>query len=400
MITRFNFKEIEDHVDKKEFTILIGARQIGKSTLLKQLFDKLQKQNKPVHFINLDRKDILNELDENPLNLFQLYPLQDGEKTIVLIDEIQYLKDASGFLKLLHDDYGDRLKIIATGSSAFYIDNHFKDSLVGRKKIFEMYTLNFDEFLAFKNRKELLEDLHKIRNSTKTKSIYKSEIFNLLDEYCNYGGYPAIVLENNIEDKMALLKDIRDSYIKRDVLESNIQDETKFYRFLMLLANQSGGLVNINELSKTLRVANVTIENYLFVLQKCFHIGLVKPFYNNLKKELIKMPKIYFNDLGLRNILINYFAPIQTRVDKGELFENLVYRQLLEKENNDHIKFWRTADGNEVDFVVENSYLKGYAIECKFSEEQINTKKYNKFVENYPQIPLQFLSWNDMGLFR
>jgi uncharacterized protein len=399
MITRFNFTEIEDHVNKKEFAILIGARQIGKSTLLKQLFDKLMKQKKTVHFINLDRKDILTELDENPLNLFQFYPLQEGHKIIVMIDEIQYLKDASGFLKLLYDDFGDRLKIIATGSSAFYIDNHFKDSLVGRKKIFEMYTLNFDEFLAFKNRGEILEDLSKLRNSSKTKSIYKTELFNLLDEYCNYGAYPAIVLENKIEDKIALLQEIRDSYVKRDVLESNIQDETKFYRFLMLLASQSGELVNINELSKTLRISNVTIENYLFVLQKCFHIGLVKPFYNNLKKELIKMPKIYFNDLGLRNILVNYFAPIQTRVDRGELFENLVYRKLLEKEEKDSIKFWRTADGNEVDFVVESSYLKGYAIECKFSEEQINEKKYNKFIENYPQIPLRFSSWNDMGLF-
>jgi predicted AAA+ superfamily ATPase len=399
MITRFNFKEIEDHVNKKEFTILIGARQIGKSTLLKQLFDKLQKQKKEVYFINLDRKDILTELDENPLNLFQFYPLQEGQKIIVMIDEIQYLKDASGFLKLLHDDYGDRLKIIATGSSAFYIDNHFNDSLVGRKKIFEMYTLSFDEFLAFKNRDELLKDLVNLRNSSKTKSIYKTELFNLLDEYCNYGGYPAIVLADKIEDKVSLLQEIRDSYVKRDVLESGIQDETKFYRFLMLLASQSGGLVNVNELSKTVRISNVAIENYLFVLQKCFHIGLVKPFYNNLKKELIKMPRIYFNDLGLRNILVNYFAPIQMRIDKGELFENLVYRKLLEEEEKDSIKFWRTADGNEVDFVIESSYLKGYAIECKFNEEQINPKKYNKFMDTYPQIPLKFLSWNNLDLF-
>jgi predicted AAA+ superfamily ATPase len=399
MITRFNFKEIENHVNKKEFTILIGARQIGKSTLLKQLFDKLQKQKKVVYFINLDRKDILTELDENPLNLFQFYPLQEGQKIIVMIDEIQYLKDASGFLKLLYDDYGDRLKIIATGSSVFYIDNHFNDSLVGRKKIFEMYTLSFDEFLAFKNRDELLKDLVNLRNSSKTKSIYKTELFNLLDEYCNYGGYPAVVLEDKIEDKVSLLQEIRDSYVKRDVLESGIQDETKFYRFLMLLASQSGGLVNVNELSKTVRISNVAIENYLFVLQKCFHIGLVKPFYNNLKKELIKMPRIYFNDLGLRNILVNYFAPIQMRIDKGELFENLVYRKLLEEEEKDSIKFWRTADGNEVDFVVESSYLKGYAIECKFNEEQINPKKYNKFMDTYPQIPLKFLSWNNLDLF-
>ncbi len=396
MKNRFDIQKIENHLNKKEFTIIIGARQIGKSTMLKQLFEKLTKKKKTVYFINLDRKDILIELDKNPLNLFKFFPLKENEKIIVMIDEIQYLKDATGFLKLLYDDYGDKIKIIATGSSAFYIDRQFKDSLVGRKKIFEMLTLTFDEFLDFKDRNDILEDLIKLRTSKKQKSIYEVEVWNLLDEYCNYGGYPAVVLEKGIQNKIDLLHEIKDSYIKRDVMESNIQSEDKFYRFLMLLANQSGGLLNIHELSSTLRISSNTIENYLFVLQKCFHIKLVTPFYNNLKKELIKMPKVYFNDLGLRNVLINYFTPIQARVDKGELFENLIYRKLADKENKDQIKFWRTADGNEVDFVIEQSLLKGYAIECKFNPKQASLKRYSKFTDNYPQIPLTFWSWGDM----
>jgi len=262
MKDRRNINIIEQHIDKKEFTILIGARQIGKSTLLKNLAEKLIAKNEIVYFVNLDRKDILENLDINPENLFKFFPLHENKKIIVMIDEIQYLKDATSFLKFLFDEYADRLKIVATGSSAFYIDRQFKDSLVGRKKIFEMLTLDFEEFLDFKDKNDLLDDLIKLKSGKKKKSIYEKELWNLLDEYYNYGGYPAVVLQSNIENKVEYLQEIRDSYVKRDVLESNIQDEAKFYRFLMILANQTGSLMNVHELSKTLRISSVTIENY------------------------------------------------------------------------------------------------------------------------------------------
>jgi len=400
MKTRANYSKIENHLTKKEFTILIGARQIGKSTLLKQLYENLLKVNKPAYFINLDRKEILIELNKNPLNIFDFFPLIENERITVFIDEIQYLNDPTGFLKLLYDEYGERIKIVATGSSAFYMDKNFKDSLVGRKKIFEMLTLTFQEFLDFKDRHEILKELIQLKTSQKKKSLFENELWSLLDEYCNYGSYPAVVLEKSIDNKKELLHEIKDSYIKRDVLESNIRDEDKFYKLMMLLANQSGQLLNNHELSKTLRVSNVTIENYLFVLQKCFHLHLIKPFYNNLNKELVKMPKVYFNDLGLRNILLNYFAPIENRIDKGALFENLVYRQMVDVVKKEQIKFWRTTAGNEIDFVVEQSALKGLAFECKFNLNSVNAKKYELFKENYPKIPFEFLSWRDLSLFK
>ena len=136
MVRRKKLLIIAKHLSNKEFTVLIGARQIGKSTLLKQLHEDLKKQNKPTYFLNLDRKDILDELNQNPENLFKFCPLQEGERIIVFIDEIQYLDNATNFIKLLFDEYSSQLKIVATGSSAFYIDRQFKDSLVGRKKIF------------------------------------------------------------------------------------------------------------------------------------------------------------------------------------------------------------------------------------------------------------------------
>ena len=398
MIQRKKRVDIQKHLSKKEFTILIGARQIGKSTLLKQLFGELNQKGEIVYFLNLDRKEILDELNESPENLFKICPLQTDKKIIVFIDEIQYLNDATNFIKLLFDEYSNRLKIIATGSSAFYIDKQFNDSLVGRKKIFQMGTLDFEEFLLFKGRNDLVNEVLKLKNKKKTKSIQENLLWGYMDEFVTYGGYPAVVLENDIAQKIELLKDIRDSFVKRDILESGITDESKFYRLLMLLASQSGNLMNVNEISNTLRITNATVENYLYVLQKCFHITLVKPFYNNLRKELTKMPKVYINDLGLRNVLINYFSPLDQRADKGMVLENLSFRLLGERYEQDQIKYWRTADGNEVDFVIETSYLKGFAIEVKFNEHEVKRNKYAKFCLNYPDFPLEFWWWKKMEL--
>lgn len=398
MIRRKKHTIVSNHISKREFTILIGARQIGKSTLLKQLFEELKQNGEVAFFLNLDRKDILEELNQNPENLLKMCPLQSDKKIIVFIDEIQYLDDATNFLKLLFDEYSTQLKIVATGSSAFYIDRQFNDSLVGRKKIFQMGTLDFEEFLLFKNRADLVTEISQFKSKKKSKSIQENLLWAYMDEFINYGGYPAVVLEENVEDKIELLREIRDSYIKRDVLESGITDETKFYRMLMLLASQTGNLLNVNEISNTLRISNATVENYLYVLQKCFHITLLKPFYANLRKELTKMPKVYINDLGLRNVLNNYFSPLEQRADKGAVLENFSYRLLSERFEEDQIKYWRTADGNEVDFVIETSYLKGFAVEIKFSEQEAKISKYNKFIQNYPDFPLEFWWWKKIDL--
>ena len=399
MIRRKKQFIIAKHFVKKEYTILIGPRQIGKSTMLKQMFEDLLAKGETAFFLNLDRKDILEELNISPENLFKICPLENDKKITVFIDEIQYLDDATTFLKLLFDEYSTRLKIVATGSSAFYIDRQFKDSLAGRKKIFQMGTLDFEEFLHFKGRNDLVDEVVSLKLKKKTKSVHETILWNYMDEFMNYGGYPAVVLEDNADEKIALLREIRDSYIKRDLLESGVTDQTKFYRMFMLLASQSGGMLNVNEISNTLRITNATVENYLYVLQKCFHITLVKPFYNNLRKELTKMPKVYINDIGLRNILINYFGSIEHRSDKGLILENFCFRVLTENYEQDQIKYWRTADGNEIDFIVETQFMKGFAVEVKFSEQQAKPSKYKKFVENYPEFPLEFWWWKNLKFF-
>lgn len=381
---------IKAHVARKEFTILVGARQVGKSTLLKQIAEELRLEGETAVFLNLERKNILDELDQNPENVFRYIP-SEGKRAFVFIDEIQYLKDPSNFLKLLYDEHADKLKIVATGSSAFYIDRNFKDSLAGRKKIFELQTLDFDEFLHFKGRDDLKNELVFMKKNPSYVSVYSDVLDVLFEEYLIFGGYPAVVLETSTKDKIDKLEEIKYAYIKRDISDSGVQDETRFYRLMILMASQVGNLVNVNELAKTLSMAVATVDNYLYIMQKCFHVKLVKPFYQNLRKELVKMPKVYFYDLGLRHSFLNNFNSLDLRPDKGQIVENYVFRRLIQDNQPDQVKFWRTADGNEVDFVVETELGKGFALEVKYAEQEFKDSKYKKFQEAYPEFPLKWI---------
>ena len=382
------FESLKLHLDKKEFTIVTGARQTGKSTLLRQLESFCNEKNIPTLFLNLENKNLLSELNKNPLNILNFLPVSD-KRIVVFIDEIQYLEDPSNFLKLLYDDHAKTIKIVATGSSAFYIDKTFKDSLSGRKRIFHLYTCSFDEYLKLRNKTELNEELKRIQTNPSAQSLKIEILQQEWNNYMIYGGYPAVITEPNHKEKVMYLKEIRDSFVKRDILESNVQNESVFYNLFRILASQTGNLLNVNELSGSLRVKNETINNYLYVLQKCFHIALIKPFFKNLRKELIKMPKAYLLDNGLRNCLINNFEMPVFRLDKGGLWENTYFRLLVDKHGLDDISFWRTTEENEVDFIM-NQIDKPYAVEVKFNKNSIKESKYNMFKKTYPEIPLHF----------
>lgn len=395
------YPEIVKHLKRKEFTIITGARQTGKTTILMQLFKHLQKEGKKVWFITFEREDILRKIDKNPENIFQFAHRPENplfkKQTFpfyFLIDEVQYAANPSNFLKLLYDSYSPNLKIIATGSSSFYLDTKFKDSLAGRKRIFTLRTLAFDEFLTFKDLHHLHSELEQIRNNSGYISLHFNELISLFSEYLLFGGYPEVVLTTERSDKIVILNEIKTAYIKRDIFESKVENQQKFYQLMILLSLQDGNLVNKFELSKSLKINSKTLEKYLYILQKCFHINLLKPFHKNLKKELLKMPKVYFNDLGLRNILIDNFISIDNRSDKGQLLENYVYLRLVNVYGQEAIRFWRTADKHEVDFVVKSSIEKHLAYEVKFSSVHLKKKKYNKFMETYPQIPISFVSFD------
>lgn len=396
--------QIVKHLEKKAFTIINGARQTGKTTILKYLLKHIEDRGNKAWFISFEREDILREINKNPENIFRFAerpknPMQEDQDEIfyLLIDEIQYAANPSNFLKYLYDTYSPNLKIISTGSSSFYLDQKFKDSLVGRKRIFTLRTLNFEEFLLFKNQQKLFDELELIRKIPDYISLQNIQLMEQFEEFITFGGYPEVVKTNNLEEKINILDDIKNSYIKRDVLESKIDNEQKFYLLMQVLSMQTGNLLNKHELSKSLRIDIKTVDKYLFVLQKCFHITLISPFYKNLKKELVKMPKIYFNDLGLRNLLCGNFNNSFSRIDKGNLLENYILTRLLEKHNFDEIKFWRTTDQNEVDFVVIPLLGSPFALEVKFSSVNLKGSKYNQFIKTYPEIPIKFVSFTNEG---
>lgn len=376
------YSKLLEHLIRKEFTIITGARQTGKSTLLQELMKTCKDQAQPTIFINLENKAVLAELDANPFNLLPYLPSQE-KRNIVFLDEIQYLSDPSNFLKLLHDEYSDRIKIVATGSSAFYIDRKFNDSLAGRKRIFQLWTCDFEESLLLQGKEELWEELLRIKNQPGFKSLKLDLLRFEWENYMLYGGYPAVIVEPSASEKIEMLKEIRDSFVKRDIMESGVQNETVFYQMFRLLAGQAGQLVNVNELSNTLKIRNETVQNYLEVMEKCFHLALLKPFSANLRKELVKMPKGYLMDSGLRNCLLNNFQLINQRLDKGELWEQTFFRLLVDKHGVDEIRFWRTTDGKEIDFILPILHPP-LAIETKFDGEQLKLKKYNAFLEAYP----------------
>jgi len=164
--------EIKRHLERKEFTIITGARQSGKTSLIQDIFRELRNENKTVSYITFEDRDILSAINTHPEEVFSFVKRpaksldriqKEKGKLFLFIDEVQYAADPSNFLKYLYDVYGGNLKVIATGSSAFYIDRKFKDSLAGRKRIFELKTLSFDEWLQFRDYQSLLDELNLVR---------------------------------------------------------------------------------------------------------------------------------------------------------------------------------------------------------------------------------------------
>lgn len=391
MFVRNLFQSLVDNLDSNQSIIITGARQVGKTTLLKQFLNYLLDHSYSAFYITLEDPDFLRTLNEHPKNLFLLFPIKEKQKNIFLIDEVQYLDNPTNFLKYLYDEYSDKIKLYVTGSSAFYLDSKFKDSLAGRKKLYFMNTLSLDEFLLFKGESDLAKSVRNLPyNHLDTKTLpiaFRRTLFRYINEYMTYGGYPRVVLSETNEEKEEILFELITSYIKKDVIESGIKNSQQVLDLLKILATQCGNLLNINSLSKLLRVSFTAVENYLFTLQKAFILSTIRPFTRNIRNEIKKMPKLYFNDIGLRNALLKDFRSLDLKQDRGQIFENFIFRMFLDRVAADEIKFWRNQQGNEVDFIVKEEL----ACEVKFNLEAINLRKYRSFKKLYPQIPLHFI---------
>jgi predicted AAA+ superfamily ATPase len=369
------------HRDTDEILIFVGARQAGKTTVLKQIQDELQNRGEHCYFLNLEDPEYLDLLNKTPRNIFKIFSLDQNVKNFIFVDEVQYLKNPSNFLKFIYDEYKEKIKLIVSGSSAFYLDKKFKDSLAGRKQIFNIFTLSFREFLKFKGEEKLRDkDFQNLSLEEKNKiSIYYRE-------FMIFGGYPRVVL-SAMEEKKEILRELAYSHIKKDILEAGVRQEEIFYKLFKILAKQIGNLVNVFELANTLNVSKTSINNYLYTMQKSFHLVLIRPFSGNTRKEISKMPKVFFLDFGLRNFFADNFNPFDLRDDKGQLLENAFFRELMEIYDRNEIKFWRTSDQKEIDFIVD-----GNAYEVKTNIKSVKKKDCDAFLEKYPDMKLSIVS--------
>lgn len=376
------FNEIKKYLLTDDIVVLHGARQVGKTHLLYFIDSYLKKLNHKTYYIDLEDSRFTAILDKG-VDEFLRHLEEEGMseksfkntvKLCVLIDEIQYLKDPSSFLKLTADHHKN-IKLIVSGSSSFEIKSKFKNSLAGRTVNFEIFPLSFFEFLEFRRYKispEILKEKLTAKKFDEIKILYK--------DYILYGGYPKIVLADSLEMKEKYLQQIIDTYIKKDIRDlANIKELDKFNKLVEVLASQSGQMLDVNELANTCRLAKQTVENYLFILENTYIIKLLKPYHKNIRSELFKTPKIFFYDSGLMQML--WFKKLQKEII-GHVFETSIFSDLVKKYGAGSLFYWRTADKKEIDFII-NTEDRVLPIEAKINFESFNKTSIVYFCDKY-----------------
>lgn len=319
--------------------ILYGPRQVGKTTIIKDMIASFP----DVLHVNADQM-VYNEIfSSRDLQRMQQFI---GSKKLLFIDEAQNIKDIGINLKILHDEIPE-LKIVVTGSSPFDLANKIREPLTGRTKTYQLYPLSAQEI------------------------INHSSVFDYqgqLEQLMRFGSYPEVLSIKDHEAKKDHLIELSASYLYKDILQlSGIRYADKIRKLLQLLALQIGNMVSVNELCNSLGLNHETVSNYIDLLEKGFIIFRLGGYSNNPRKEISKMSKIYFYDLGVRNSLINNFNPLELRQDSGEMWENYLISERMKRNmyarEYKHSYFWRTYTNVEIDYVEDaNGELNGYEI--------------------------------------
>ncbi|MFT6205080.1 MAG: putative AAA+ superfamily ATPase [Spirosomataceae bacterium] len=360
-IKRSIYQRIAEQCFKGKAIFLLGARQVGKTTLLKSLQKEL---DVPSNWLNADEADILQEFT-NATTSTRLLQLIGANNKLVIIDEAQQIPDIGKKLKLIHDTYPE-IQIIATGSSAFDLQNEANESMTGRKREFHLYPFSFNELAADKS---VLEEKR------------------LLNTRLIYGSYPEIVM-NPGNEREALLE-IANSYLYKDLLQyDGIRKASAIEKLLQALAFQVGSEVSYNELAKTVgNINTTTVEKYLDLLEKAYVIYKLPALSRNHRNEIKKGKKYYFYDNGIRNVLISNYNPIELRQDKGALWENYLITERLKQVHYQpcycNRYFWRTLDQAEIDYVEEsNGVMNAYEIKWKSEKVRFPASFLNAYPDN------------------
>jgi hypothetical protein len=362
MIKRTLFSDLLAHLDKKEISLLVGPRQSGKTTLLFLLKDYLEKRGDKCVYLNLDIESDKRYFESQEVLLNKISLEVGTNKAFIFLDEIQRKENAGLFLKGLYD-MSLPYKFIISGSGSVELKEKIHESLAGRKRLFELSTLSFEEFVNYKTEykyENKLDEFFKVESNRAHQYLY---------EYLNYGGYPRVVLEETEVEKTKIISELYQSYVEKDIVYLlNVQKTEDFTRLVKILASQVGKLLNNSELSATLGLSVPTVRNYLWYLEKTYITYRVTPFFRNTRKEITKSPVIYFSDLGLRNYANGTFGSLSNPSNIGFLFQNFVANKINTKLNqtSQGFHFWRTKDRAEVDFIIEPKEDVILPIEVKF----------------------------------
>lgn len=352
--------------------IIYGPRQAGKTTLVQKLLKDLPYKSLAINADQQKYNDVLGSKD-----LSALKSLVSGYE-LLFIDEAQRIADIGLNLKILIDNLPD-LKIIATGSSSFDLANKISEPMTGRIWAYTLYPISFSELTSIYNEFELKLSI---------------------EERLVFGSYPEIFSFANYQEKREYLEQLSNSYLYKDILElGSLKKSRIIYDLVKLLAFQIGNQVSIHELATSLSLSKATVEQYIDLLEKSFVVFRLSGFSRNLRKEVRKMDKIYFYDLGVRNAAIDNLKNLKDRNDAGQLWENFL---MVERLKYLHYKrelaaryFWRTYTGAELDYVEEREgKLHGY--EFKYNKKI--ARQPESFLKTYPNADFKTINqdnfWN------
>lgn len=355
---------IESSLFKGKVVIIYGARQVGKTTLVKEIQKKYSENSV---YLNCDEIDVREALTNKTSTQLKSYL---GNKKLVIIDEAQRVANIGLTLKLLVDNF-PATQVLATGSSSFDLSNEISEPLTGRKREFFLYPLSLSE----------LRGTHS-----------SLEINRIMEQRIIFGQYPAVV-NAGIESEQ-ILKEITRSYLYKDIIQyQGIRNHEAIEKLLQALALQIGNEVSYNELAKLIGIDKKTVENYVRILEQAFIIFTLRPYSTNVRNELKRLRKIYFYDTGLRNAIINNLNPLELRQDAGALWENFLLSERLkinsEKSLDPQLYFWRTQTGQEVDYLeLVGGKIAGF--EFKLTKNQ--TRNLKTFLETYPHATLTVIN--------
>ena len=378
MIVRKILSKILNELDSREIVFLLGTRQVGKTTLSKLIARESRFEH--VYFFDFEDKayrELFNAASVQKLmQIFKLEAIDTDQKNLIVFDEIQLLDDPSNMLKLIHDHF-KTLKIIATGSSSLRIKAKFSDSLAGRKRVYRIEPLDFDEFLLFKKEEKLLRLRTMFREESDKRTLsaviesQTPRFLELYEEYLIYGGYPEVVLIESREDKIAKLDSIASSYIQKDIKDlANIENIDGYNTLIQYLSINIGSMINLSSISTAIGLSLPTVKKYIHLLQETFIIRELKPFFRNKNKEISKNGKIFFGDVGVRNLQIKNFNDLSFRTDAGELYENYVFNQLDSQDILSSLYLYRTQSKTEIDFIrVKESVATLYEVKSGSSHK-------------------------------